>query len=678
MKSGLFYRLLISLVLLFLASTAVMAWLLLDESRNTITEARLKQAHTLAEGLAEGSLDALVVKDYELLERWLKAATPIDDFAYAYLSRADGRVIAHTDVEQVARQLDDIGEITTPLVRDLMYNNRPVREVVHAVWLGNRHMANAHLAYYLDTRPFYSEKIVNRLATLLILSLLTLSVLTYFILRWALAPVENLAGIMAETRNYQPDLPDRLLKRRDEVGLLARNFSELMKRLSGSYRDLEHQATHDHLTGLLNRYEFESHLKQILEQTRNNDEHAVFCYLDIDQFKIINETVGHIAGDTMLREFAVRLQQQDLLPQSAILARLGGDEFGILLPRCDMDSAYKITEAILQMLEGFEFHWDDKSFSVSCSIGVVPINSDTRSSTQLFADADVACYTAKDRGRNGAYFYDQAPDNQSTHSQDISHATVLVQAMQQDRLLLYAQPIADLTRADNAVYHFELLLRLLDENDEIVSAGHLIASAERFGLMPEVDRWVIDNAFSQIKHFTSHMPEAVLSINLSGNSFSENGLADYVIGKLREHDVDPGNICFEITETSAINNLQQATRFISKMRDYGCSFSLDDFGSGLSSFMYLKSLEVDYLKIDGHFVQDMLDHPIDAAMVAAINQVGHSMNIKTIAEFACSEHIVKRLKQMGVDFAQGYAVGKPCAISDYKKSSSLDSTIPGN
>ena len=243
--------------------------------------------------------------------------------------------------------------------------------------------------------------------------------------------------------------------------------------------------------------------------------------------------------------------------------------------------------------------------------------------------------------------------------------------MQQGRLLLYAQPIADLSRPDNAVYHFELLLRLLDSNDEVVSAGHLITSAERFGLMPEVDRWVIDNAFKQIRHFTATIPDAVLSINLSGNSFSENGLTDYVVDKLEEHEVSPANICFEITETAAINNLQQAIRFIEKMRGYGCKFSLDDFGSGLSSFMYLKNLEVDYLKIDGHFVQDMLSYPIDHAMVAAINQIGHSMNIKTIAEFACSEHILKRLKQMGVDYAQGYAVGRPCAIAEYNKQSAL-------
>lgn len=669
MKSGLFYRLLLSLVLLFLASTAVMAYLLLDEARNTITKSRLQQAQTLTEGLAKGSLDALVVRDYELLERWLKAATPIDDFAYAYLSKADGRIITHTELEQVAKQTTPLDTFKSPLIRDLVFNKRPVREVVYAADLGNKHMANAHLAYYLDNRPFYSENIVSRLTILLLLSLLTLSLITFFILRRALAPIEDLAQVMARTSDYLPELSHNLLQRKDEIGLLANNFNDLMQRLSSSYRDIKYQASHDWLTDLLNRYEFEERLQQALELTKSNSKNAVFCYLDIDQFKIINETVGHIAGDAMLKEFAARLRQHKLLPEDAILARLGGDEFGILLPDCSLDNAYRITEGIIQMLESYEFRWQEQSFSVSCSIGVVAVNEKSQSSTQLFADADVACYTAKERGRHGVYFYDEETRDKSAHSQDVSHATTLKQAMQQGRLLLYAQPIADLSRADNAIHHFELLLRMLDENDEIISAGPLIAAAERFGFMPEVDRWVIDNAFKQVKNFIAATPSVVISINLSGNSFSENNLSEYVINKLTEHNVSPGNICFEITETAAINNLHHASLFITKMRSFGCKFSLDDFGSGLSSFMYLKTLEVDYLKIDGHFVQDMLSYPIDHAMVAAINQVGHSMKIKTIAEFACSDHIVKRLKQMGVDYAQGYAVGKPCAITDFQKQS---------
>ncbi len=677
MNTGLFYRLLLSLILLFLAGTSVMAYLLLDETRNTIAESRLQQANTLAEGLAEGSLDALAVKDYELLERWLKAATPIDDFAYAYLDKTDGQIIAHTNVEQVATQSVALGEIKHSLIRDLEFNNRPVREVVHAAYLGSKHMANAHLAYFLDNKPFYSENIVGRLISLLLVSLLVLSLITFIILRRALAPIERLAQIMDRTSNSLPDLPDlsdlsdKLLKRKDEVGLLASNFNKLMKKLSSSYRKNKYQASHDYLTDLLNRYEFETRLKQLLEQVHSGGKNAVFCYLDIDQFKIINETAGHIAGDKMLVEFASRLRQSELLQGKTTLARLGGDEFGILLPNCSLNKAYRITESIMQMFENYEFEWQQQSFSVSCSIGVVAINENSQNSTQLFADADVACYTAKERGRHGVYFYDEEKSEKSAHSQDISHATELKQAMQQGRLLLYAQPIADLSRPNNPIHHFELLLRMFDNNNEIISAGPLIVAAERFGLMPEIDRWVIDNAFKQVTLFTTSTPDVVVSINLSGNSFSENGLTDYVVSKLAEHKIVPRNICFEITETAAINNLHHATLFIKKMRSYGCKFSLDDFGSGLSSFMYLKNLEVDYLKIDGHFVQDMLSYPIDHAMVAAINQIGQSMKIKTIAEFACSEHIVKRLKQMGVDYAQGYAVGKPFAIDDFQKQSLL-------
>lgn len=797
MHTGIFYRLLFSLILLFLIGTGIMAYMLLNEARDSVKESRLQQAHTLTQGLAEGSLDALAVKDYELLERWLLAATPIDDFAYAYLSKADGLIITHTKPEKIARKTNALGEIKTPLTRDVIYMNRPVREVVHAAYLGNRHMANAHLAYFVDTKSILSEHIISRLAVLLIATLLMLSLVTVFILHWTLKPIEVLASTIQETTNYLPDLSDKLLKRKDEVGLLARNFDALMQRLSTSYNELfkekestqvtldsiadavivmdknycieymnrvaeqltgwklqdantlpmvnivqlieedskkiiptseycnmkknsvirstksrlliscndsehwvqvsaatlqnrykkisgavlvitditelhkmtqnlQYQATHDYLTGLVNRYEFEKRLQKSINLAHSKGITSVLCYLDIDQFKIINDTQGHVAGDAMLKAFSVRLLQQNHLQNNATLARLGGDEFGILLQDCTPDRAYKITESILQMLDSYEFHWQDQKFSVSCSIGVVTINKNSHSSTQIFADADVACYTAKERGRHCVYFFDEDKHGESLHNKDITYATILKEAMQQGRLLLHAQPIADLSQADNTINHFEFLLRMLDENNDIVSAGNHITSAERFNLMSDVDRWVIDNAFKQVQQFVS-IPNVILSINLSGNSFCDDSLNNYVINKLEEYNIKPSCICFEITETAAINNLNQATSFIHQMKQHGCKFSLDDFGSGLSSFMYLKNLSVDYLKIDGAFVQDMLSDSTDHAMVAAINQVGHTMNIKTIAEFACSDHIVKRLKQMGVDYAQGYAIGKPEAIIELQK-----------
>ncbi|RKZ60266.1 MAG: hypothetical protein DRQ44_12915, partial [Gammaproteobacteria bacterium] len=737
MNSGLFLRLILSLTLLFLIGTGFMAYVLLAEAKDSIEESRLQHAHTLAQGLSEGSLDALAIKDYELIERWLLAATPIDEFAYAYLSKSDGIIISHTDAELVARKTDAIGEITAPLVRDITYKNRPVREVVHAAYLGKRHMANAHLAYFLDNKPFYSENIVSNLLGLLLTSLLTLSLATYIILRWALKPIETLADVMHQTTDYLPDLSDKLLKRKDEVGLLARNFDSLMQRLSNSYKELfnekestqvtldsitdavivtdesghvqymnkvaeyltgwqlndalgqpvkdivllidgdsrkhiqnsvyknidgsgivytsksrllisrnntehwvqesaaslqnregktfgvvlvltditelhqvslnlQHQATHDSLTGLVNRYEFETRLKQALELAHTDGTTSVLCYMDIDQFKVINDTEGHDAGDALLKKFSTHLRQQQPLQGNTTLARLGGDEFGVLLQDCTLDDAYKITQSILQAIDSFVFIWQDKSFSVSCSIGVVPVDKDSRSSIQLFTDADVACYTAKERGRHGVYFYDKDKHEESSHSQDVSNASLLHHAMQQGRLMLYAQPIADLSRADNAIHHYEFLLRMLDENDEVVSAGGLITAAERFGLMQDIDYWVIDNALKQAPQFIAATPKVVISINISGNSFSDSSLTDYVISKLDQYHIEPSSICFEITETAAINNLKQATLFMQQLRKHGCKFSLDDFGSGLSSFTYLKKLEVDYLKIDGAFVEDML------------------------------------------------------------------------
>ncbi|MFL6580105.1 MAG: EAL domain-containing protein [Burkholderiales bacterium] len=422
---------------------------------------------------------------------------------------------------------------------------------------------------------------------------------------------------------------------------------------------LSYQASHDSLTGLINRGEFERRLSLALKSAAQLGRHHAVMYLDLDQFKVVNDTCGHAAGDQLMRQVSAVLQRR--LREGDTLARLGGDEFGVLLENCAPDHALRIGEGLRQTIMECHFAWETRSFNIGVSIGLVNVADGLFTLTDVLSAADAACYMAKDKGRNRVQVYHAEDSELSTRQGEMEWIGRVQKALDEDRFVLYAQDIVGLDPARNLGHHCELLIRMLDEHGELVPPMAFIPAAERYNLMPSIDRWVLRNAFAIIarQQAESATGPAVFAINLSGSSIGDERFLEYVREQFEHFAVAPENICFEITETAAIARLDLATNFINQLKSLGCLFSLDDFGAGMSSFAYLKHLPVDFLKIDGGFVKDMADDPIDRAMVEAINSVGHVMGKKTIAEFVDGDRVIRLLREIGVDFAQGYGIAKP-------------------
>ena len=424
-------------------------------------------------------------------------------------------------------------------------------------------------------------------------------------------------------------------------------------------QQMNHQAKHDALTGLVNRREFVHRLENALAHSKRDGASYVLCYLDLDQFKIVNDTVGHAAGDALLKELAgilcSRLRTRDTL------SRVGGDEFALLLENCQLDSGIQIAESLLAVLADFIFQWEDREFRVGASIGVVSISDQTETALQVLSQADLACYTAKDLGRNRVYTYNADDRELSRTENQMALVSKLQMALMNDQFVLYQQPIRSLK--DDHIEHHEILLRLEESTDKMLSPRNFIPAAERYGLMKEIDRWVIEHSLSAYAHQYGNSSTARFSINLSGNSLNDESLLPWIMNLFKRLKVPPDRICFEITETAAIRNLNQAKQLINALRAEGCRFALDDFGSGLSSFAYIKYLPVDYLKIDGSFVADMVQDTTASAMVAAINEMGHVLGMQTVAEHVENTSTLEAMRNIRVDHVQGYAIGEPTPLT---------------
>lgn len=432
-------------------------------------------------------------------------------------------------------------------------------------------------------------------------------------------------------------------------------------------KQLAYHAAHDALTGLVNRREFEHKLEQALQQAKRSGGEHVLCYLDLDQFKLVNDTCGHVAGDELLRQLSVLLRRR--LSSADVLARLGGDEFGLLLFDRPIEEALTIVDGYRQVIREFRFAWEGRVFEIGVSMGVVRITAQSENVTSILSAADVACYAAKDLGRNRIHVF-EVDDAELVRRRGEMHWTGdIVHALEAGRFTLYFQPIIPLN-GDRSDIHVEFLLRMLDEENNIIPPGSFIPAAERYNLMPAVDKWVIRQVFKSLapafRDDEIDCAGGLFAINISGTSLSDDGFLDYVREQFQLYEIPPHRICFEITETAAISNLSKAMLFINALRELGCRFALDDFGSGLSSFTYLKTLPVDYLKIDGAFVRDMVDDPMDAAMVRAIQDIAHVMGIKTIAEFVERKQVFSALTKAGVDFAQGFFCSSPQPLTSLR------------
>ena len=435
-------------------------------------------------------------------------------------------------------------------------------------------------------------------------------------------------------------------------------------------RELKYQASHDALTGLFNRREFEQRVHQALENAQTEASEHALCYLDLDQFKVINDTAGHAAGDELLRQLAVAFKER--IRKSDVIARLGGDEFGVLVSHCSIDQAARIAESLLEVVGASRFHWEGRLFRYGVSIGVVPITGSGEDLSGVLAAADAACYVAKEAGRNRIHVYSSDDKELLKRHGEMRWAVRLNEALERDGFELYYQPIRAISGEEQESLSIEVQLRMVTEDGLAVAPKTFFAAAERYGMSTELDRWVIHQTLEWlVSHAADVQHIELCSINLSRSSLNDAQFADYVATEIQRAGVAPNRICFEITETAAIANLPNAKAFIHALKSLGCLIALDDFGSGLSSFAYLKNLPVDFIKIGGTFVRDLIDDPVDRAMVRSISDIVRMMGKRTVAEFVESEAILLALRAIGVDYAQGDHIGvsKPLAH--------LLETVPG-
>lgn len=422
---------------------------------------------------------------------------------------------------------------------------------------------------------------------------------------------------------------------------------------------ISYQASHDALTGLVNRREFERRLEQLISRSEDGVPYSVL-YLDLDEFKVVNDTCGHHAGDELLRQVPDLLKQHTR--KADLVARLGGDEFGIILNACDEENAGKVANLILQSISGFRFCWNNQTYKIGVSIGIVVLGDEPTNLAETLKSADSACYAAKDRGRNTVVVYSPSDNEIVSRRQQMNWISKLTHCLEDDQFILYAQAIVSTQNKVSEKPSYEILLRMT-EGEKIIPPGAFLPAAERYNKITQIDRWVVSKTFSMIKDQNEFLEKTDhISINLSGISLADKSFIEFLVDKI-EHSNLHNKICFEITETAAITNLSAASRAINILHGMGIRFSLDDFGSGVSSFAYLKNLHVDYLKIDGHFVKGIVTDPVDRAMVKSIHEVGSVMGKTTIAEFVENDEILSVLRDIGVDYVQGFGIGKPCPLT---------------
>ncbi|HKK48527.1 MAG TPA: EAL domain-containing protein [Alkalispirochaeta sp.] len=425
---------------------------------------------------------------------------------------------------------------------------------------------------------------------------------------------------------------------------------------------IEYQASHDSLTGLMNREEFFTRLQEVAHVAQADQRNHSFIYLDLDQFKIVNDVCGHLAGDELLRQVSSDLRAH-LEEEEHLAARLGGDEFGVLLLDASLSRGMAIARTLLRNLNR-KFIWQKNAFHITASVGLVPVAGVNTDGYSILAAADDASYLAKESGGNTIKVYETADYTFLKRRGEMQWISRLNHALEGDRFVLWGQPIV--STDGHSHEHLEVLIRMLDDDDSLISPGDFIPAAEKYNLMPAVDRWVLTHAFERLDAFAAEGRYPLVSINLSGASIADESMMDNIRGLIERSAANPKQICLEITETTAIENMSRATSFIKRLKAIGVSFALDDFGNGFSSFAYLKHLPVDYLKIDGSFVRDIADDPIDYALVQAVNSIGHVMNMKTIAEYVKDDRTRTLLEKIGVDYLQGYQISRPTPLdSEY-------------
>lgn len=621
------------------------------ENRESEIREQLKtQSWRTLELLSAGALEAVISEDIPVLDSLVREIAALDSDIYSIVisNESDQKLVEHTPfakaepdgVYTYSDKIEFEGEVFGSIV---------------ASW------DPARLLIEVDKR-------LTREQIQLALSLLTLTLLSLLLLHFlVVAPLNKLRDRLLLHSSGQPTEPLNLRSSR-EMAMLGDAVNQLGQAVDESRtltKELEYRANHDVLTDLANRDAFETALNNRLLDRSENDTEDIMLYIDLDQFKIVNDTSGHAAGDVLLRQLSTMFKQ--VVDSKDIFARLGGDEFAVLLLGTPLDRALVIAEKLRETAEDFRFGWHEQSFSVEASIGVVPITCTGHTVEDIFAAADEACYAAKDAGRNRVHVYQEEDTAVSRRRSEMSWVPRIRDAIENSKLSLYGQIIEPARANKYDRRRLEVLVRMISDDGTVLPPGAFLPAAERYGLAQHIDRWVVSTTLEWLSGCVNRgetLP--VCAINLSGNSVSDNEFCQFALKSLREAPIPADTICFELTETAAVANLSNATRFMNSVKDLGCRFALDDFGAGMSSFTYLKNLPIDYIKIDGSIVRDILDDDTSIVMVRAIGDIARVMGIQSIAEFVETDQIRAKLGDIDIDYVQGYAIGRPRPLSEFE------------
>lgn len=574
-------------------------------------------------------------------------------FLYRYWKKHTGKrsqffqynmlVTALLDVEEAAVLIDKQGliDFVNPSAEKLFrYNIRNARgkyhsDVFHLLDPLKRHPVDWFDSGRLVQQPMFKECLLN------------CSGIQDLEIRYLVRPV-----VISESAEQTYFL--LLIKDQAEVRALQAHLNYMQK--------------NDPQTKLLNRKSFELRLKLALDEARQHQVRHSFCHVSLDQFKVVNDSLGHSAGDAFIERISDILKSA-VNQKNDDLARIGGDEFGIIFRETEPKDALKKAEAVRDALIRKPLEWNGSSHTITASIGFVPIHKNSGTPNRVLSIADAACRVAKENGGNRVYLYRPNDKEIQKHRGQLNWIGKLKTAFETGQFRLFAQPIHSLEPQEflQPFNHYEVLIRLFDVNGKPISPDEFIPAAEYYSMMPKLDRWVVTELLARLKAIDTRKHNPVFAINLSGQSLDDPAFLPYVLDVIRREGINPKMICFEVTERLAINNLELARKFIDTLKLLGCSFSLDDFGTGVSSFGYLKELPVDYLKIDGSFIKDIASDDVARAMVQSVNQVGQLMSVKTIAEFVENEQIIAILREIGIDYGQGYAISKPLPIEEILK-----------
>ncbi len=676
-RLGIKARVLLLALLPITVISVALTWYFITSRLQDMDLAIEDQGRAMARQLAQACEYGLFIGDVGLLEDLASGLRGYDAVRSVRIADRDGRIWVQFGSASQLPALDPTSEGSLLRTRDMLFLSEPVRSMPLMIATDELGEAQPHTVGQV-TLGISLEPTRARQRQILLNSFLLTSVVLVAAILMALRLGRDIVrpiGLLAQAveRIGQGNLDVRL---GDEMGgefaTLGLGITRMADELRGFYENLQSriqeataklswQASHDPLTGLINRVEFGIQVDKALRTAIEEGRRHTLVFMDLDQFKVVNDTSGHKAGDELLRQLSAQLKQA--LRSTDVLARLGGDEFGVLFLDCGVDVGLRLAEGLRRVVEGFRFHHGDRVYSVGVSMGLVEIDADSHSVGELLSAADTACYAAKEGGRNRIHRYHVEDKELLRRRGEMEWASRITQALDEGRMQIYCQYLQPLREGDGA-QHYELLLRMVDPDDNVIPPMAFLPAAERYQLAALLDAWVLDQVIERCAGMLERRPEVILSINISGASLGDVTFQSRLRRRLAEHPRVASNLCLEITETAAIANLDSALQLISDLRMLGCRFALDDFGSGLSSFAYLRSLPVDYLKIDGTFVRDMHQDPVDAAMVEAIHKVARLMGVRTVAEYVEDEDTARMLREMGVDYAQGYHIHRPQPLTE--------------